>query len=203
MISLNLPIQLLIGCRGEQMGVRRSRKKQPEPLSAGNIVALNLKRAREMRGLSQAETGKLLGDYLRNPWSPATVSAAERSWERGPERSFTANELDGFSRAFRLPLLWFLLPPAREEADGRPLPQRWVRRLLWSDSSELRDYVEDLARDRRAAALARLMDRAEEALAEALTGHRGNQLRGLARQLREVAGTLERAGRRGGTRRRA
>ncbi len=179
------------------MGVRRSRKKQPGPLSAGNIVALNLKRARELRGLSQAEAGELLGDYLRNPWSTATVSAAERSWERGPERSFTANELDGFSRAFRLPVLWFLLPPHREEADGRPLPQRWVRRLLWSDSSELQDHVEELARDRRAAALAGLMDSAEDALAAALTGHRGDRLRGLARQLRGVAETLERAGRSG------
>jgi transcriptional regulator with XRE-family HTH domain len=177
------------------MAVRRSRKRRPDPLSASGIVAINLKRARELRGMSQAEAGELLGDYLRNPWSAATVSAAERSWERGPERSFSANELDGFSRAIRLPVFWFLLPPHREEADGRPLPERWVRRLLWSDSSELQDHVEELARDRRAAALAGIMDTAEEALAEALAGHRGDRLRGLARQLHEVAGTLERAGR--------
>lgn len=177
------------------MAVRRSRKRRPEPLSASGIVAINLKRARELRGLSQAEAGDLLGDYLRNPWSTATVSAAERSWERGPARSFTANELDGFSRAFRLPVLWFLLPPRREEADGRPLPQSWVRRLLWSDSRELQDHVEELARDRRAAALAGIMDSAEDALADALASHRTDRLRGLARQLREVAGTLERAGR--------
>jgi transcriptional regulator with XRE-family HTH domain len=176
------------------MGVRRSRKRRPDPLSASGIVAINLKRARELRGLSQAEAGDLLGDFLRNPWSAATVSAAERSWERGPERSFTANELDGFSRAFRLPVIWFLLPPSREEADGRPLPQRWVRRLLWSDSSELDDHVEELARDRRAAALAGIMDTAEDTLANALAGHRDDRLRGLARQLREVAGTLDRAG---------
>lgn len=183
------------------MGVRRSRKRRPEPLSASGIVAVNLKRARELRGLSQAEAGDLLGDYLRNPWSAATVSAAERSWERGPARSFTANELDGFSRAFRLPVLWFLLPPHRDEADGRPLPQRWVRRLLWSDSSELDDHVEELARDRRAAALAGLMDSAEDAVADAITGHRADRLRGLARQLREVAGTLEQVGRSGRRRR--
>ncbi len=179
------------------MGVRRRRRKRPEPLSAGHIVALNLKRARELRGLSQAETGELLGDHLPKPWSAATVSAAERCWERGPERSFTANELDGFSRAFRLPMLWFLLPPERDEGDGRPLPQGWVRRLLWSDSRELRDHVEGLTRDRRASALAGIMDTAEDALADALAGHRADRLRALARQLREVAGTLDRAGRRG------
>lgn len=179
------------------MTVRRSRKRRPEPLSASGIVALNLKRARELRGLSQAEAGELLGDYLRNPWSAATVSAAERSWERPPERSFTANELDGFARAFRLPMLWFLLPPGREEAEARPLPQGWVRRLLWSDSRELQDHVDGLTRDRRAAALAGMVDSAEKALADALAGHRSDRLRGLARQLREVAGTLERARRPG------
>ena len=178
------------------MGVRRTRKKQPEPLTAGNIVAINLKRARELRGLSQAEAGELLGEYLKKPWSAATFSAAERSWETGPERSFTANELDGFSRAFRLPVFWFLLPPGKDEGDGRPLPQGWVRRLLWSDSTELREHVEGLGRDRRAAALLGMMDSAEDALADALAGHRRDRLRGVARQLRDVATTLEKAGKR-------
>ena len=41
------------------------------------------------------------------------------------------------------------------------------------------------------------MDSAEDALGDALAGHRGDRLRGLACQLREVAGTLERAGRSG------
>ncbi len=180
------------------MGVQRSRKRRAAALTASGIVAINLKRARELRGLSQAEAGEILGDYLRKPWSTATVSAAERSWERGPERSFTANELDGFSRAFRLPMLWFLLPPERDEGDGRALPKGWVRRLLWSDSRELHDHVDGLARDRRAAALAGIMDSAEEALADALAGHRADRLRALAHQLREVAGTLEGAGWRGG-----
>ena len=49
----------------------------------------------------------------------------------------------------------------------------------------------------RAAALAGIMDTAEDALADALAGHRADRLRALARQLRKVAGTLERAGRRG------
>lgn len=179
------------------MGLRRRRRKRPEPLSAGHIVAINLKRARELRGLSQAEAGELLGKHLKKPWSAATFSAAERSWETGPERSFTANELDGFSQAFRLPVFWFLLPPGKHEGDGRPLPQGWVRRLLWSDSTELQDHVEGLGRDRRAASLLGVMESAEDALVDALAGHRADRLRGVARQLREVAGSLERAGRRG------
>jgi hypothetical protein len=178
------------------MGVRRTRKKQPQTLTAGNIVAINLKRARELRGLSQAEAGALLGEYLKKPWSAATLSAAERSWQTGPERSFTANELDGFSRAFRLPVMWFLLPPSKHEGDGRPLPQGWVRRLLWTDSTDLLDHVEGLGRDRRAAAMLGVMDSAEDALTDALAGHRADRLRGVAGQLRDAATTLEKAGKR-------
>ncbi len=68
--------------------------------------------------------------------------------------------------------------------------------MLWSDSTELQEHVEGLGRDRRAAALLGLMDSAEDALAEALAEHRGDRLRGVARQLRDVAGPLEKAGKR-------
>ena len=172
------------------MGVSATRR-QPEPLTASGIVALNLRRARELRGLSQAEAGELLGEYLPKSWSAASFSAAERSWERGPERSFTANELDAFSRAFKLPVLWFLLPPPREEARGRPLPRAWVQRLLWSESTELLDHAQELAADRRAASLLGVIDAGEDALVEALAKYRAGKLSGLARQLREVARTLE------------
>ena len=39
-----------------------------------------------------------------------------------------------------------------------------------------------------------MLESAEDALADVLAVHRAGRLRGLARQLREVAGTLERAG---------
>lgn len=180
------------------MGVRRQarvRRRTMEPLTASGIVAINLRKARELRRLSQAEAGDLLGGYLRKPWSAATVSAAERSWERGPERSFTANELDGFAQAFRLPVLWFLLPPGREDTGDRVLPSGWVRRLLWSESSELQDRVELLAQERRGAALPEVLETAADALAGALAGRRAARVKALARQLREIAETLERIGR--------
>ena len=172
------------------------RQKKPEALTASGIVALNLRRARELRGLSQAEAGELLGRYLRGPWSTATMSAAERCWEVPPQRSFTAHELDAFSRAFKLPIAWFLLPPPPEECGGRPLPPGWVRRLLWSGADDLHDRVEALGAGRRGAALPGLIEDAEAAVAQALAGRRRDKLRMLARQLRDVAGTLEAAGRR-------
>ena len=176
------------------MGAMKRRAKRLAPLSASGIVAINLRKARELRGLSQAEAGERLGRYLRRPWSAASVSAAERSWERPPERSFTANEIDGFSRAFGLPMLWFFLPPGREES-GRPLPQRWGRRLLWSNAEDLRGRVEALTRGARAAGLPQALLDAEDALATALRRHRSDSLRRVARQLRKMAGTLETAGR--------
>ena len=90
-------------------------------------------------------------------------------------------------------MFWFLLPPGKNEGDGRPLPQGWVKRLLWTDSAELEHHVSGLGRDRRAAALLGVMESAEDALVNALAGHRADRLRGVARQLRDVAGTLERA----------
>ncbi len=115
----------------------------------------------------------------------------------GPQRSFTAHELDAVSQAFKLPVLWFLLPPAPEECAGRPLPRGWVRRLLWSDSDELYDRVEALAARRRTATIPAAVEAAEDAVAHALEDHRAHQLRRLARQLRDVAGALGAAGRRG------
>ena len=168
-----------------------AKRRQPEPLTASGIVALNLRRARELRGMSQAEAGELVGEYLPKSWSAASFSAAERSWERGPERSFTANELDAFSRAFKLPVLWFLLPPPRDEARGRPLPRAWIQRLLWSDSTELLDHAREFATDRRAAKLLGVLDTGEDALVEALAKYRAEKLTGLARQLRQLASTLE------------
>ena len=175
---------------------RRRARKRPEPLTASGIVAINLRKARELRGLSQAEAGERLGRHLRQPWSAPTVSAAERCWEVPPQRSFTAHELDAFSRVFKLPVLWFLLPPAPEDCGGRALPPGWVRRLLWSDASELEGRAEALVMGRRGAGLPEALKTAENAVALALEGHRKDRLRTLARQLREVAGTLEAAGRR-------
>lgn len=180
------------------MGVRRQvrvRRRAIEPLTASGIVAINLRKARELRGLSQAEAGDLLGRYLRKPWSAATVSAAERSWERGPERSFTANELDGFAQAFRLPVLWFLLPSGRLDTSDRPLPSGWVKRLLWTESRELQDRVELLAQERRGAVVPEVLETAADALAGALKGRGAERVKALARQLRDIAESLERISR--------
>lgn len=83
-----------------------------QQLTANQLVAYNLRRARERAKLTQEAAGALLEPWLGTRWSRATFSAAERSTER-PERQrqFTADELLAFACAFRLPLAYFLVPP--------------------------------------------------------------------------------------------
>jgi hypothetical protein len=71
-----------------------------------------------------------------------------------------------------------------------------VRRLLWTGADELRDRAEALGAGRRGAALPGLIEDAEDAVAQALAERHRDKLRTLARQLRDVAGRLEAAGRR-------
>jgi transcriptional regulator with XRE-family HTH domain len=82
----------------------------PSHLTGNQLVAHNLRRARGK--LSQEEVGELLESYLGVRWSKASVSDAERSLYRGHrKRSFSADEIIAFARAFDLPVWWFLLPP--------------------------------------------------------------------------------------------
>jgi transcriptional regulator with XRE-family HTH domain len=85
-------------------------------MTANQLVAYNLRRARELRELTQEQAAERLEPLLGQLWSKATFSSAERSAE--PERrarEFTADELLAFSAAFDLPLAWFFLPA---ETDG-------------------------------------------------------------------------------------
>lgn len=173
---------------------RRNRPKQPEPLTASAIVALNFCRIRQQRGWSQAEAGERLERVTGKLWSVAMVSQLERSWERGPERAFGINELDAISRAFRVPLLALLLPPSREETP-RKLPPGWVQRLVWSESSEIADRVETLAHDARSAELLDRLVRGEKALKLGIKKAHQYRLQRLAEKLRETAEELEKASR--------
>lgn len=92
--------------------------KQRGVLSPNQLVAFNLKRARQRLGLTQEEAAAQVAPFLGVRWSKATWSQAESSYGRSRARPFDADELLAFSRAFRLPLSWWFLPP---EEDGRPI----------------------------------------------------------------------------------
>src|SRR5215207_228822 len=79
-------------------------------MTANQLVAYNLKRARELQGWTQEEAAEKLEPYLGVRWSKATFSAAETSVSGKRTREFSADELLAFTRAFDLSLAWFFLP---------------------------------------------------------------------------------------------
>ena len=84
-----------------------------DTITANQLVAYNLQRARRLQEWTQAETVAELAKVGR-PWSTAVYSAAERSIDGGRIRQFDADDLLAFSDAFGLPVTFFLLPPGAD-----------------------------------------------------------------------------------------
>lgn len=97
------------------MNKKDSRKRVERPaylgLTANQLVAFNLARAREWKGWTQEEAADALEPYLGKRWSKASFSQAERSIAGRFIRQFTADEILAFARAFDLPIGWFFMPP--------------------------------------------------------------------------------------------
>lgn len=105
-------------------------------LTASQLVAHNLTRARVLRGLTQAEIAERLARFTGAKWSQATVAQAEGSVRSPRTRQFTANELVALARTFDLPVLYFLMPPndgvgalVTDDAEGG-LPWEYLLVLL-------------------------------------------------------------------------
>lgn len=79
--------------------------------TVNQLVAYNMTRARRSRDWTQQEVAERLEKYTGRPWSKASISAAERSWQGGRPRKFDANELVALSVIFEVPLAYFFLPP--------------------------------------------------------------------------------------------
>jgi hypothetical protein len=90
---------------------RGSEEERVPTLTPNQVVAYNLPRARMVRGWTQEQAAEALAPYLGTKWSVANFSAIERSVDGGRIRQFTADDLFAFSRAFRLPIGFFLTPP--------------------------------------------------------------------------------------------
>jgi len=90
----------------------RREPPQLEPTwSPNQVVAANLARLRQRRGLTQAEAARQLSAVAGKVWTEAMVAHAERSVTGNRVREFTADDLVTFARAFDVPVLYFLTPP--------------------------------------------------------------------------------------------
>lgn len=87
------------------------KKERSTGMSADQLVAYNLRRARLARGWTQEELAEKLEPHLGTRMSRASLSWAETSATGGRRREFTATEILAFSLTFDLPMTWFFLPP--------------------------------------------------------------------------------------------
>ena len=83
----------------------------PEDIDLNQVVAYNVREARQLRGWTQEELADRLEPYLGQRLTQAGVSSIERAWDGERRREFDAHELLIFAMVFDLPILWFLLPP--------------------------------------------------------------------------------------------
>jgi transcriptional regulator with XRE-family HTH domain len=83
----------------------------PQDIDLNQVVAYNIREARQLRGWTQEELADRLEPYLGQRLTQAGVSSIERAWDGDRRREFDAHELLIFAMVFDLPILWFLLPP--------------------------------------------------------------------------------------------
>ena len=107
----------------------RGTKRDERRWTASQVVAHNLTRARELRGLTQAEVAERLSRFTGANWTQASVAQAEGSVSGSRVRQFTANELVALARTFDLPVLFFFLPP--DDGEGRLATEDAKAGLPW------------------------------------------------------------------------
>ena len=82
-----------------------------EDVDLNQVVAYNVREARQLRGWTQEELADRLEPYLGQRLTQAGISSIERAWDGDRRREFDAQELLIFAMVFNLPILYFLLPP--------------------------------------------------------------------------------------------
>ena len=101
--------------------------------SPNQVVAHNVGRARELRGWTQEQAAGELSQHLEKRMSRASYSAIERSTGGGRVKQFSADELVALARAFRLPVLWFFLPPSLDDDPGLHVPHTTSRGIEFTE----------------------------------------------------------------------
>lgn len=88
-------------------------RANPPEISINQVVAYNLARIRNLKGLTQAQAVRLLEPYLGVRWSTQRYSTAERAYRGEVRRDFSVNELFAFAQAFGVPMVEFFVRPDR------------------------------------------------------------------------------------------
>jgi hypothetical protein len=130
---------------------RRSKQPPPPPrdeVDLNQVVAYNVRAARELRGWTQDELAARLERYLGQRMTQAGVSSIERAWDGDRRREFDAHELLVFAMVFELPITWFLLPPPGDRRPMRGTTRQLDELYMWlMGSPEMLSPVYDRLRE--------------------------------------------------------
>ena len=123
----------------------------PTRINVNQVVAYNVREARRTRGWTQEALALRLEAVTGIPFSLATVSALERTWEGDRRRQFDAQMLTQLAVALDVPIAWFFLPPPDEkrfiERLSRTVPQLHVLLLGREDQvGPLDERVRELSK---------------------------------------------------------
>jgi transcriptional regulator with XRE-family HTH domain len=130
--------------------VARPKRTETDSWSPSQVVAHNLTRARQLRGLTQSEIAERLSTFTGTPWSAVTVAQAEGSVTGQRVRQSTANELVALARTFDLPVPYFFLPPEDGSGelrtpDAGDMPWEYLMLLVWGHGGNFADVAERAA----------------------------------------------------------
>ena len=134
---------------------RRQRSIRPADESALNVnqvVAFNLRAARQLEGWTQEVLAEEITRLSGTHCTRTMVSELERAWDGRRRRQFDAHEIALFAAALKVPIGYFFLPPPDEhrnlEGIGRSV--RVLHLLFFGDShtaekldKRMREYGED------------------------------------------------------------
>jgi transcriptional regulator with XRE-family HTH domain len=88
-------------------------------LTPNQLVAERIAFARKARGWTQEEAAEILEPFLGQRWSSATFSIIERSVDGKRIRQFSTDDLVALSRAFQVPIGFWITPSWTDEGHPR------------------------------------------------------------------------------------
>lgn len=118
----------------------RAEEQEMADISAGALVASNLRAIRARRGWTQVEVARRLGEVTGRNFTQASISAMETGGSSGRQRRFSADQLYLLAEVFDVPVIYFLLPVADD-----PRAVECVRRLLGPDDDLVDERLRKLS----------------------------------------------------------
>ena len=125
---------------------RRPRSIRPadeSELNVNQIVAFNLRAARQLEGWTQEALAREITRRSGTHCTRTMVSELERAWDGRRRREFDAHEIAVFAAALKVPIGYFFLPPPDEnrrlEGIGRSVSELHLLFFGYFDTAEKLD----------------------------------------------------------------